>query len=49
MAPEVSAAFAEGRRSVRFRQAMLWKLKKAAKALGGGAYLKAREAVLRGR
>jgi peptidoglycan/xylan/chitin deacetylase (PgdA/CDA1 family) len=48
MPPETSAAFAVGLRRARFRQALLWKCKKAAKALGGGIYLKAREAALRG-
>jgi peptidoglycan/xylan/chitin deacetylase (PgdA/CDA1 family) len=48
MSPEMSAAFAVGRRSARMKQAMLWKLKKAAKTLGGGMYVKARLAVFRG-
>ena len=48
MAPEMSAAFAAGRRSPRFRQAMLWHLKKAAKTLAGGAYGKARQTAFRG-
>jgi hypothetical protein len=47
MAPAVSAAFAQGRLPVRLRQALLWKLKKAAKAVGGGMYVRAREAALR--
>lgn len=47
MSPEISAAFAVGRRSAQMKQALLWKLKKAAKTLGGGMYLKAREAAFR--
>ena len=47
MAPEVAAAFATGRRSVRFRQALLWKAKAAAKSLGGDLYVKARQRALR--
>ena len=47
-APETAAAFAQGRIPARWKQALLWKLKKAAKAAGGEIYLKVREAALRG-
>jgi peptidoglycan/xylan/chitin deacetylase (PgdA/CDA1 family) len=46
MGPQWAAGFAAGRLVPRFRQAALWKVKRVAKALGGGAYLKARQAVL---
>jgi peptidoglycan/xylan/chitin deacetylase (PgdA/CDA1 family) len=48
MAPETAAAFALGRRSARFRQALLWKTKSAAKILGGGLYAKVREIIFQG-
>lgn len=47
MGPEWSAGFAAGRTLPRFRQALLWKTKQAAKALSGGLYLRAREAILK--
>jgi peptidoglycan/xylan/chitin deacetylase (PgdA/CDA1 family) len=46
MAPEWSAGFAAGRRSFRWRQTALWKAKRVAKLMGGGAYLKLRQAIL---
>lgn len=47
MGPEWSAGFAAGRLMPRFRQALLWKTKQVAKALSGGLYLRAREAILK--
>lgn len=47
MGPEWSAGFAAGWMLPRFRQALLWKTKQAAKVLSGGLYLRAREAILR--
>ncbi len=41
-----AAALAAGRFLPRFRQALLWQLRKAAKAAGGGLYLRLREKVL---
>jgi len=46
MGPDWAAGFAAGRRSPRWKQAALWNAKRVAKALGGGAYLKLREALL---
>jgi peptidoglycan/xylan/chitin deacetylase (PgdA/CDA1 family) len=46
MPPEWSAGLAAGRRSFRWRQTALWKAKRVAKSLGGGAYLKLRQAIL---
>jgi peptidoglycan/xylan/chitin deacetylase (PgdA/CDA1 family) len=46
MPPEWSAGFAAGDPKYCLRQTMLWKAKRVAKTLGGGAYLKAREAIL---
>ena len=48
MTPETAAAFAQGRIPARWKQALLWKLKKAAKAAGGDVYLRVREAAFRG-
>jgi peptidoglycan/xylan/chitin deacetylase (PgdA/CDA1 family) len=45
MAPEWSAAFAAGRRGKRWRQTVIWKTKRIAKAVGGTAYLKLRRAI----
>ena len=47
MGPEWSAGFAAGRVLPRFRQALLWKTKQAAKVVSGGLYLRAREAILK--
>jgi peptidoglycan/xylan/chitin deacetylase (PgdA/CDA1 family) len=47
MLPACSAGFAAGALMPRFKQALLWKSKKAAKALGGTMYLRLREALLR--
>jgi len=44
--PEIAASFAGGSAGPRRRQAMIWKLKKAAKALGGDLYVRARVAYL---
>jgi len=41
-----SAGFASGSPAYCWRQTALWKAKRVAKALGGSAYLKAREAIL---
>ncbi len=46
MGPSVAAGFAAGRVGVCWRQALLWKMKKAAKAAGGEFYLRARSALL---
>jgi peptidoglycan/xylan/chitin deacetylase (PgdA/CDA1 family) len=46
MGPEWSAGFAAGRAAFRWRQAALWKAKRVAKAAGGSAYLKLRQALL---
>jgi peptidoglycan/xylan/chitin deacetylase (PgdA/CDA1 family) len=46
MGPEWAAGFAAGRIGPRWRQTALWKAKRVAKALGGTAYLKARQAML---
>ena len=45
MGPEWAAGFAAGRRSMCWRQAALWKAKRVAKAVGGGAYLELRRAI----
>ena len=47
MGPEWSAGLAAGKLVPRMRQALLWKAKQAAKALSGGLYLRAREAILK--
>jgi peptidoglycan/xylan/chitin deacetylase (PgdA/CDA1 family) len=47
MGPEWAAGFATGKLVPRLRQALLWNAKRAAKAVGGGAYLRVREAILR--
>ncbi|MGO9259634.1 MAG: polysaccharide deacetylase family protein [Bryobacteraceae bacterium] len=46
MGPEWAAGFAAGRLGPRWRQTALWKAKRVAKALGGAAYLKVRQAIL---
>ncbi len=46
MAAGSAAALAAGRRLARWRQALWWKVKKVAKAVGGQAYLSLREKVL---
>lgn len=46
MPASAAAGFAAGRAGVRWRQALLWKVKKAAKAAGGEYYLRARSALL---
>jgi peptidoglycan/xylan/chitin deacetylase (PgdA/CDA1 family) len=46
MPPAWSAGFAAGSPAYCWRQAALWKAKRVAKALGGNAYLKARQTVL---
>jgi peptidoglycan/xylan/chitin deacetylase (PgdA/CDA1 family) len=46
MGPEWSAGFASGSGSFRLRQTALWKAKRIAKAAGGSAYLKLRQAIL---
>ena len=47
MPPEWSGAFAGNGSGPRHRQAILWGLKKAAKMMGGSAYLQVREMLLR--
>jgi hypothetical protein len=47
MGPEWAAGFATGKLAPRLRQALLWNAKRAAKAVGGGVYLRLREAILR--
>jgi hypothetical protein len=47
MGPEWAAGFATGKMGPRLRQALLWNARRAAKALGGEAYLRVREAILR--
>jgi peptidoglycan/xylan/chitin deacetylase (PgdA/CDA1 family) len=47
MSARTAAALAAGRRWPRWRQALWWKVKKAAKAVGGRAYLAVREKLLR--
>jgi peptidoglycan/xylan/chitin deacetylase (PgdA/CDA1 family) len=47
MGPEWAAGFATGKLAPRLRQAMLWKAKRVAKVMGGSAYLRVREAILR--
>jgi len=46
MGPRWAAGFAGGWRGPRWRQTALWKAKGAAKALGGSAYLRLRNAIL---
>ncbi len=46
MRPEIAVSFAGGPPGPRRRQAVVWKLKKAAKALGGDLYVRARVAYL---
>ncbi len=46
MPPSVAAGFAAARAGVRWKQALLWKAKKAAKAAGGEFYLRARSVLL---
>ena len=46
MAPSWSGGFAAGSAAWCWRQSALWKAKRVAKALGGSAYVKAREAIL---
>lgn len=46
MPPAWSEGFAAGNPKYCLRQTMLWKAKRVAKALGGEAYLKARQAIL---
>ena len=46
MGPEWSAGFAAGRPSACWPQSALWKAKRIAKTVGGGAYLKLRQAIL---
>ena len=46
MAPETSAAIAARCILPRWRQSMAWKIRKAAKVVGGNAYLRLREKVL---
>jgi peptidoglycan/xylan/chitin deacetylase (PgdA/CDA1 family) len=47
MPPAVSGQIAAGRRAPRWKQTAWWKCKKAAKALGGAAYLKLRARLIR--
>jgi peptidoglycan/xylan/chitin deacetylase (PgdA/CDA1 family) len=47
MGPEWAAGLATGKLVPRLRQTLLWNAKRAAKAVGGGAYLRVREAILR--
>jgi peptidoglycan/xylan/chitin deacetylase (PgdA/CDA1 family) len=47
MGPEWAAGFATAKIAPRLLQALLWNAKRAAKALGGEAYLRLREAILR--
>lgn len=49
MSPSIAAAMAQGQVAPRFRQWLLWELKKISKTLGGDYYLKLREAWLAGR
>src|ERR1039457_3315663 len=46
MGPEWSAGFAAGSPAQCWRQSALWKVKRAAKFLGGGRYLQLRQAIL---
>jgi peptidoglycan/xylan/chitin deacetylase (PgdA/CDA1 family) len=46
MAPTWSAGFASGSPGCCWRQSALWKAKRVAKTLGGGMYLKLRQAIL---
>lgn len=47
MGPEWAAGFATGKLAPRVRQVLLWNAKRVAKTLGGEAYLRVREAILR--
>ncbi|MBV9506714.1 MAG: polysaccharide deacetylase family protein [Acidobacteriia bacterium] len=47
MGPEWPAGLAAGKLLPRFRQALLWKIKSAAKGAGGDLYLRTREAILK--
>jgi peptidoglycan/xylan/chitin deacetylase (PgdA/CDA1 family) len=47
MGPEWPAGFAAGKLEPRLRQALWWQAKRAAKVLGGGLYLRVREAMLK--
>jgi hypothetical protein len=47
MGPEWAAGFATGKIAPRLRHALLWNAKRAAKALGGEAYLRIRDTILR--
>jgi peptidoglycan/xylan/chitin deacetylase (PgdA/CDA1 family) len=47
MGPEWPAGFAAGKVGPRLRQALRWKAKRVAKVLGGGLYLRVREAILK--
>ena len=47
MGPEWAAGFAAGKLEPRLRQALLWKVKGLAKAVGGPVYLRLRAAILR--
>ena len=46
MGPQWAAGFAAGRLGPRWKQSAVWKAKRVAKAVGGGAYLKVRQAIL---
>jgi peptidoglycan/xylan/chitin deacetylase (PgdA/CDA1 family) len=46
MGPEWSAGFACGSNSFRWKQSAAWRIKKAAKAVGGSLYLSLRQAIL---
>jgi peptidoglycan/xylan/chitin deacetylase (PgdA/CDA1 family) len=47
MGPEWPAGFAAGKLGPRLRQALWWQAKRVAKVLGGGLYLRVREAMLK--
>ena len=47
MGPEWPAGFAAGKWGPRLRQALWWQARRAAKVLGGGLYLRVREAMLK--
>jgi len=46
MGPQWAAGFAAGRLGPRWKQSAVWKAKRVAKAVGGDAYLKVRQAIL---
>ena len=46
MAPKIAAGIASGQRLPRLKQLLFWNLKKVAKVLGGGSYLKTRRFIL---